>query len=182
MTSRRTTIAAAQGALDLLKADHQKISEVLTRFERIRARASAAEKQDLVDWVCTELTIHAAVEEEIFYPAIRRAPDAGNVINEASIEHAAIRQLVGELARMEPEDDLYDAKFKVLGEYVRHHAKEEENEIFPKARKVEIDLQAMAERILERKRELRSDEGARAIPAPRRHAAVFTVRRPSTGR
>ncbi len=182
MASRRTTILPTQGALDLLKADHQKISEAFTRFERNRAHSSAAEKQDLVDRVCIELTIHAAVEEEIFYPAVRLASDAGDVIDQASIEHRSIKQLVGELERMEPEDALYDAKFKVLGEYVRHHVKEEENEIFPKARKAEIDLQAMGGRILERKRELRGDEGAPAIPSPRRHVTVSIVRRPSTGR
>ena len=182
MASRRTTILPAQGALDILKADHQRVSEALTRFERTRARASAAQKQDVVDRVCAELTLHATVEEEIFYPAVRRAPDAGDVIDEAGIEHSVIKQLVGELERMDPEDDLYDAKFKVLGEYVRHHVKEEENEIFPRAYKAEIDLQALGVRILERKRELRGDEDALAIPALRRHATVSTVRRQSTGR
>lgn len=181
MASRRTPIPPPQGALDLLKADHQRISEALTRFERIRGRASTAEKQELIGTVCGELAIHAAVEEEIFYPAVRRASGADGLVNEAQVEHAAIKQLVGELERMEPDHDLYDAKFKVLGAYVRHHVKEEENEIFPRARKTEIDLQALGMRILERKRELR-DGSASAIPAPRRRAADAAVRRQGTGR
>jgi hemerythrin superfamily protein len=184
MASRRMTNSRSlvQSALNILKADHQKVSEALTRFERIKGRASAAEKQDLVDMVCTELTIHATVEEEIFYPAVRRAPEARSLVDEASVEHASIKRLVGELENMAPEDDLYDAKFKVLGEYVRHHVKEEESEIFPKARKAEIDLRAMGERILERKRELRGDDGAPAIPALRRPASPSTGRRQSTAR
>ena len=164
-----------------MKADHQRISEALTRFERIRGRASAAEELELIDTVCGELTIHAAVEEEIFYPEVRRASGADGLVNEAQVEHAAIKQLVGELERMEPDHDLYDAKFRVLGAYVRRHAKEEENEIFPRARKAGVDLQALGRRILERKRELR-DGSASAIPAPRRHAADSAVRRQGTGR
>src|SRR3989442_8081038 len=117
MSSRRTTIEPAQAALDILKADHQRVSEAVTRFERTRARTSAAQKQDLVDRRSAELTLHATVEEEIFYPAVRRAPDARDVIDEAGIEHAAIKQLAGDLERMDPADDLYDAKCKALGEY-----------------------------------------------------------------
>jgi hemerythrin-like domain-containing protein len=105
------------------------------------------------------LTIHSRVEEELFYPALREAIDADDLLDEAEVEHASARQLITELAAMQPGDDLYDAKFAVLGEYVKHHIGEEEHEIFPKAKKAKMDLESLGEEIRTRKQELRDELG-----------------------
>jgi hemerythrin-like domain-containing protein len=99
------------------------------------------------------------VEEELFYPAVRDAIDADDLLDEAEVEHASAKQLITELAAMQPGDDLYDAKFTVLGEYVKHHVDEEEHEIFPKAKKAKIDLEALGDDLRTRKQELRDELG-----------------------
>jgi hemerythrin-like domain-containing protein len=116
-------------------------------------------KQLLVEICCAELTVHAQLEEELFYPALRDAIDDMDLLDEAEVEHASAKQLITELASMQPGDELYDAKFTVLGEYVKHHIEEEEKEIFPKAKKAKLDLEAMAEEARERKQEMREELG-----------------------
>nr|WP_246860793.1 hemerythrin domain-containing protein [Noviherbaspirillum sp. UKPF54] len=116
-------------------------------------------KQLLVENTCAELTIHAQVEEELFYPALREAIDDLDLLDEAEVEHASAKQLITELAAMQPEDDLYDAKFTVLGEYVKHHIQEEEKEMFPKAKKADLDLEGLGDEIRQRKLELREELG-----------------------
>lgn len=134
-------------------------------FEQLRAENSEDEDalQQLVESACTELTIHAQAEEEVFYPVAREAIDDMDLLDEAEVEHAAARQLITELAAMQPSDDLYAAKFKVLGEYVKHHIHEEEKELFPKMKKAEIDLVELGEEIRERKLELLDELGVPLI-------------------
>jgi len=101
------------------------------------------------------LTVHATIEEEIFYPAIRNLDDeTRDLVSEAAVEHQSLKDIVGRLEAAPPSDPLYDAGVKVLAEYVKHHVKEEENELFPKVRSSEIDLDALGERLMERKQEL----------------------------
>jgi hypothetical protein len=102
------------------------------------------------------------VEEEIFYPAVRAAIDDDDLMDEADVEHAGARELIAQLEDMEPGDDHYDAKVTVLGENVDHHVKEEQDEMFPKARKAKLDLAALGAAMLERKRELRASDGGSA--------------------
>jgi hypothetical protein len=99
------------------------------------------------------------VEEEIFYPALREALEDDDLVDEAVVEHASAKQLIAELEGMEPGDDLYDAKFTVLGEYVKHHVKEEQNEIFPQAKKSKMDLEQLGQEIAERKEQMKSELG-----------------------
>ena len=105
------------------------------------------------------LTAHATIEEEIFYPAARDAGVEGDLLDEAEVEHASAKDLIAQIRSMSPDDDLYDAKVKVLGEYVDHHVREEEDEMFPKCRKADMDLAELAQQLSERKAELMEELG-----------------------
>lgn len=163
--AKRTAKGAASkkstfDALRLLADDHKKVKKMFDEFEKLRGKEGFEEqKQLLVETACAELTIHAQLEEEMFYPAARDALEETDLLDEAEVEHAVARQLITELAAMQPEDDLYDARFTVLGEYVRHHIEEEEKELFPKIKKSGIDLVELAAEMQERKLELRDELG-----------------------
>lgn len=152
-----TNRASKPDAIQILTADHQEVSKIFEQFEKIKDKDDAAKKQSLVKRACDELTIHAQVEEEIFYPALREALKDDDLIDEAEVEHASVKQLIAELETMEPGDDLYDAKFTVLGEYVKHHVKEEREEMFPKAKKSKMDLEQLGQEIAERKEQMKSE-------------------------
>ncbi|HJV51060.1 MAG TPA: hemerythrin domain-containing protein [Noviherbaspirillum sp.] len=162
-TSKSSPRASSKGsssdALHVLAEDHKKVLDMFEEFEEIKNDPDEEAKQLLIETACAELTIHAQVEEEIFYPAAREVIDEMDLLDEAEVEHASARQLITELAAMEPDDDLYDAKFTVLGEYVKHHIQEEEKELFPKLKKAEIDLDELGEEIRQRKLELREELG-----------------------
>jgi len=153
---RGSAKASTSDAIQILTEDHKKVKEMFEEFESLREEAELDEEaiQMLVETACAELTLHAQVEEEIFYPAAREAIDDMDLLDEAEVEHGSARQLITELAAMQPGDDLYDAKFTVLGEYVKHHVKEEENELFPKIRKSDMDLEEVGAQLAARKEEL----------------------------
>lgn len=163
-TRRTSSKGSEDDALHILAEDHKKVIELFDEFERMKEDEETDEesKQVLVETACAELTIHAQVEEEIFYPAARDAIEDMDLLDEAEVEHASAKQLITELAAMQPGDDLYDAKFTVLGEYVKHHIQEEEKELFPKIKKAELDLEELGREISERKMELREELG---VPA-----------------
>jgi hemerythrin superfamily protein len=163
-SGRSTAKTSSQDALHILMEDHQKVTEMFDEFKQMKKEGNTDEeaKQLLVENACAELTIHAQVEEELFYPTARDAIDDMALLDEAEVEHASATQLISELAAMQPDDDLYDAKFTVLGEYVKHHIEEEEKQLFPKIKKAKIDLVELGEDIRERKLELRDELG---IPA-----------------
>jgi hypothetical protein len=104
--------------------------------------------------ICHELTIHTQLEEEIFYPTVREVIDAEDVMDEALVEHGSAKELIEALEQMAPGDALFDAKVTVLGEWVRHHIREEQNEMFPQVRDSDLDLNELAERLRARKEEL----------------------------
>lgn len=160
-TARGAAKGSSQDVLHLLAEDHKRVLKMFDEFEELKEENSEDEEamQQLVELACAELTIHAQLEEEIFYPAAREAIDDMDLLDEAEVEHASARQLITELAAMQPGDDLYEAKFTVLGEYVKHHIQEEEKELFPKVKKSELDLMELAEEIRERKLELREELG-----------------------
>jgi hypothetical protein len=99
------------------------------------------------------------LEEEIFYPAVRDKLEDSSLIDEAEVEHTVAKQLIGDLEEMTPDEELYDAKFTVPGEYVNHHVAEEEKEIIPQVKKAKVDLQALAKEIQQRKQELEQQAG-----------------------
>ena len=144
---------SAPNAINMLTEDHAKVRKMFKQFEKTKEKMDDAEKAELVQQICMELTLHAQVEEEIFYPAAREAIEDQDLMDEAEVEHASAKELISQLQSMEPGDELYDAKVIVLGEYVEHHVKEEEKEMFPKVRKARLDLEHMAEQIEERKQQ-----------------------------
>lgn len=151
--------ARRENAITLLTADHKKVDKLFSQYEKAKDGESAR-KQELVSLACAELTIHAQLEEELFYSALRDAIDEGDLIDEAEVEHGSIKDLIATLQASSPADRLYDANVKVLSEYVKHHVKEEQDEIFPKARKAKgLDLIAMGEEMKRRKVQLREEIG-----------------------
>jgi len=140
-------------AITLLTADHDKVKKLFKSFERL-TDANAEKKEELVAEICTELTAHATVEEEIFYPAAREALEEQDLLDEAEVEHASAKDLIAQLESMKPGDELYDAKVTVLAEYIDHHVKEEQDEMFPKIRKAKLDVKALGVRMKARKEEL----------------------------
>jgi hemerythrin superfamily protein len=142
---------AANDAIALLKADHKEVAEMLEKFETARST-----KEKLAQQICMALTVHAQIEEEIFYPAAREAlgDEGKDLLDEAKVEHNSLKELIGQIEGSSPDDDLFEAHVKVLGEYVKHHVKEEESELFPKLRKSDIDLVEVGEQLAARKKEL----------------------------
>ncbi len=139
-----------QDAITLLTEDHEHVKSLFEQYEELGERAHAT-KQKLALQICTELTKHATAEEEIFYPAVRAATKADDIMDEAAVEHASAKDLIAQIIAMESTDDLYDAKVKVLSELIDHHVNEEESEMFPKARKAKLDLDALGVQIAARK-------------------------------
>ena len=141
-------------AVSLLTQDHANVKSMFEQYEELGDRAHASKKK-LAQQICLELTKHATAEEEIFYPAVRQAGgDTEDLVDEATVEHAAAKELIAQILSMEPTDDLYDAKVKVLSEQIEHHVQEEEGEMFPKAKKAKLDLVALGEAIEARKAEI----------------------------
>ena len=138
-------------AIALLRQDHQRVLELFDRFENVRGNDR---KERLAEQICRELQIHATIEEEIFYPAVREAIDDSDLMDEATVEHQSAKELIAQIEAMSADDDLYDAKVTVLGEYVRHHVKEEQGEMFKKVRQANLDLRELGDRLRERKAEL----------------------------
>ena len=143
--------AAPKDAISMLKADHKKVGGLFADFEKAR---TAATKKKLVSTICTELSVHAQVEEEIFYPAVKAALKDKELIPEAIVEQATMKELIGQIEGVEPGGEMYDAKVKVLAEYVKHHVKEEHTEMFPKAAKTRLDMMALGAQMAARKTEL----------------------------
>jgi hemerythrin superfamily protein len=149
-------------AIELLMQDHRKVQKIFKDFEKSKDDMDDAEKGEMVRQGCMELKIHTQLEEEIFYPAARDAIDDEDLVDEAEVEHASAKQLIDELEGMEPGDDMYDARFTVLGEYVNHHIKEEEHELFPQVKKAKLDLEELGRKMMQMKEKLRAEMGAEA--------------------
>lgn len=150
-TKKDDTKTKPQDATALLKADHQKVSELFEQYEKSRANTK---KKDLVTEICNELTVHAQIEEEIFYPAVKKALKDTELVPEALVEHATLKDLIAQVKDVEPDGEMFDAKIKVMSEYVKHHVKEEENEMFAKAKASKLDMTALGKEMASRKEEL----------------------------
>ncbi|RYF77049.1 MAG: hemerythrin domain-containing protein [Comamonadaceae bacterium] len=156
-----TTTRSQPDACTLLDADHRKVKKMFKDYEELtqsRAKSATEKKRALAQEICVELTVHAQVEEEIFYPAAREAIKDTDLLDEAEVEHASAKDLIAQIQNAETIDDMFDAKVKVLGEYIDHHVKEERNELFPKARAAKkLDLVGMRAQIEARKEELMAE-------------------------
>lgn len=155
-TATSKTSPAAKDAIALLKADHATVSGLFAEYEKTDSRKK---KKALVAEICTELTVHAQVEEEIFYPAFKAALKDKLLVPEATVEHASVKDLIAQIEGAEPEGEVYDAKVKVLSEYVKHHVKEEQDEMFPKAKATSLDLVELGTRMAARKADLLAARG-----------------------
>lgn len=146
-------------ACDLLDADHKAVKKMFTEYEELaEAKGNTREKRRaLAEQICNELMVHAQIEEEIFYPALRKPIKDDLMMNEAEVEHTAAKDLIAQIHGMNVGDPMFDAKVKVLGEYVDHHVKEERNEMFPKARATKVDLVKLKEQLEMRKEELMAE-------------------------
>jgi hemerythrin superfamily protein len=141
-------------ATAILRADHKLVSGLFAEFEKAQ---SSDRKRRLAEQICNELTIHAQIEEEIFYPAVKEVltkEGDDELVPEATVEHQSLKQLISDIEATGTDDELFDARVKVLGEYVKHHVKEEQNEIFPKVRESELDMVELGAMLMQRKQEL----------------------------
>lgn len=159
--TRRATSAAAKpvDAIKLLKDDHQ---EVKAWFEAFDKTDDDVKKQDLADKICKALTVHAQIEEEIFYPAAYEAldDDGDDMLDEAEVEHASAKELIAQIEESKVGEPLFDAKVTVLGEYINHHVEEEEKELFPECRASSMDLKGLGLQLATRKAELTAGQTA----------------------
>jgi hemerythrin-like domain-containing protein len=162
----RTRKPAVQDAIGLLMDDHKRVQKIFKDFEKVKSKGDLEMKAELVRTACHELTIHAQLEEELVYPVLREALKEKTLIDEAAVEHGTAKQFISELESMDPNDELYDAKFLVLGEYINHHIKEEEKEIFPKAKKAKVDFMSIGEEIRHRKESESRGEDVRGDVEP----------------
>jgi hypothetical protein len=142
-------------AVDLLTDDHLQVSALFKRYEKLaKKKAPAGERRTLAESICAMLKAHTTIEEEIFYPAARRAGIDADMLDEAKVEHASSKDLIAQIESSDAKDDLYDAKVTVLGEYIQHHVVEEQNEMFPKCRRSGMDLVALRGELETRKQSI----------------------------
>ena len=152
-----------QDGLQLLAGDHRKVEDLFAQFEKATGTSA---KEKLVRQICTELKVHAQIEEEIYYPAIRGKVDE-DALDEAYVEHDSAKLLINELEAAEPDEAYYDAKVKVLSELIEHHVKEEEKErdnLFQQTRAADIDLEALGAQLAARKAELLAKAETEGLP------------------
>lgn len=152
-------ISGTHDAIAILRADHTLVSQLFSEYENSR---SVPKKKALVAQICTELSVHAQVEEEIFYPAVKAALRDKVLVPEATVEHATLKDLISQVEGQDPIGEIFDARIMVLSEYVKHHVNEEQNEMFPKAKSSKLDMKDLGARIAARKEELWPEMAAKA--------------------
>jgi hemerythrin superfamily protein len=150
MTSASQKASSQQDAISLLVSDHKEVKTLFKQFEDLSDRSKVSKKK-IADQICAALILHTRIEEQIFYPAVREAIKDDDLMDEAVVEHASAKDLISQIQEMDPGDDLYDAKVKVLSEQIDHHVEEEEKEMFPKVRKAKLDLVALGEQMADTK-------------------------------
>jgi hemerythrin-like domain-containing protein len=157
--ARSTSRTSFPEAITMLIQDHRKVQKMFKQFEKLKDPDDEQSKRDLVEQTCAELKVHTQVEEEIFYPAAREGLEEDDLVAEALVEHDSAKQLIAKLEGANTPGEEYDALFTVLGEYVNHHIAEEQEEMFPKLRKADLDWDALALQMQERKRQLQEELG-----------------------
>ena len=161
-------------AIALLKADHREVEELFASYEKA---SGDRRKQSIAEEICKELTVHATIEEEIFYPACERKVEE-DLLKEAYVEHDGAKVLIAEIEAGGPGDDYYDAKVKVLGEQIEHHVEEEEKRmegLFAQARHAGLDMDALGERMAARKEQLLTSYAKSGVPKPELTTMTETI-------
>jgi hemerythrin superfamily protein len=158
-TARKKASSTHADAISLLKADHRQVEAWFSEFEKSK---NASKKHQLASKICEALTVHTSIEEEFFYPAFLQATEDKETHHEAVVEHDGAKKLIAQIQQMSPDDDYFEAKVIVLSEMIKHHVKEEEKPggMFAEAKKSDMDLGALGEQLLARKRELQSQSKA----------------------
>jgi hemerythrin superfamily protein len=174
---------APRDAIALLKQDHRTVSALFEEFEK----ADDEEQSAIAQRVCQLLTVHATMEEELLYPAAKQAfedEEDDDLVNEAEVEHGTAKELIAKIEGMTSDDEHFKATVTVLGEYIKHHVKEEEGELFPKLKKAELDLKELGGRLADRKFQLMEQLGIEeeAAPQPRKRSARGAARSKSSSR
>jgi hemerythrin superfamily protein len=157
-------LSSKPNAIDLLKQDHRKVEALFDEYEEAKDKRV---KLRIAQTICKELELHAKLEEQIFYPTSKaQAKDARDDVNEGIVEHKGIKMLVKQISAMTTGDELFDSSVTVLKEYVKHHVKEEESEMFPKIESSRVDLEALGERLQKAKQRMASAKAqTRAVRA-----------------
>jgi hypothetical protein len=146
--------------MEMLMEDHKKVQKMFKQFEKLHKQdGDEQSKREIAEQCCMELKVHAEVEEQIFYPAAREALEEQDLVEEALVEHNSAKDLIAKLESMDGSEESYDATLMVLGEYVNHHIKEEEEQMFPKVKRAKLDWEALAEQMEERKTQLQQQMG-----------------------
>ena len=154
-TTRRT--AQKKDVIEQLVDDHKNVKKLFKQYSKLAEKEDIEGKTLVANQICLELTVHARVEEEIFYPAARAAIHDDDLLNEAVVEHSTAKSLIGQIQSMNPSDPMYDAKMTVLSEYIDHHVEEEETEMFPKVKKTKVDLEELEVELSKRKGQLMAE-------------------------
>jgi len=143
-------------AIEQLKRDHREVEVLFDDFKKlVEADAEPGEKGLVAAQICTDLTLHAQIEEELFYPAAREVLGESDLLDEATVEHASAKDLMAQIQAMEFDAELFDATVTVLGEYVKHHVQEEEKEMFPKLKKSGLDAESLGMKMSARREALK---------------------------
>jgi len=177
-TSTDRNTDAPRDAIALLKQDHRTVSQLFDEFEK----ADEEEQAAIAQRVCQLLTVHAQIEEELLYPAAKECFEGDeeneDLVNEAEVEHGSAKELIAKIEGMSSGDEHFKATVTVLGEYIKHHVKEEESELFPQLKKTELDLKELGGRLAERKFALMEQLGIEEQePAqPRKRSAAKATR------
>ncbi len=158
MAVSKNASAARKEILDMLIEDHKSAKKLFRDFEKL-SQEDAEERESLVSLACTELKLHTQLEEELFYPALRGALKEQDLLEEAEVEHASAKQLIEQLDGLDADDPKFTATFKVLGEYVKHHIKEEESEMFEQLQRAKVDWPLLLEQMTARRMELEMELG-----------------------
>jgi hemerythrin-like domain-containing protein len=147
MATDDTAVGTSEDAIDMLMRDHRIVKELFKEFAKKDGKA----RNPLIEEICTKLTIHTALEEELFYPAVRNEIRDDNLMNEAVIEHATARHIIKQLLPVQDDDEYVQAKVTVLREYIKHHINEEESEMFPKVKQTKLDLKSLGRQMMDRR-------------------------------
>ena len=152
---KKSSDSEGNDAVAILTQDHDEVDVLFERYQAlVDDDGSGDQRKELAEHICTMLTVHTTIEEEIFYPAAREALGDERLLDEAEVEHQSAKDLVDQILDSEADESLFDARVRVLGEYVRHHVEEEEGELFPLLRETELDLEALGRELAARKEEL----------------------------
>jgi hemerythrin-like domain-containing protein len=158
-SSKRAPSGSMPVALEMLVADHRKVDMMFEQYEDGKEDSSEDQKRELAQRICMELKVHTQIEEELFYPWLRENLDETDLVEEATVEHQSAKDLIAQIEGAGEVDETFDAKVKVLGEYIKHHVNEEENEIFPQVRSNQEELDELGQEMTARKVEIMEEMG-----------------------